>query len=51
VSPSPAVNAPSELNPDEKRWFSLRGGARAKQFALRLKANAQWMMQFLHGGK
>jgi hypothetical protein len=51
VSPSPAVNAPSAPNPDEKRWFSLRGGARAKQFALRLKANAQWMMQFLHGGK
>lgn len=31
--------------------FSLRGGERVKQFAARLKANAQWMKQFLHGGK
>lgn len=31
--------------------FSLRIGERAKQFALRLKTNAQWMKQFLHGGK
>jgi hypothetical protein len=50
VSPSPAVNTTPAPNPEVKRWFSLRGGARAKQFAAKLKANAQWMMRFLHGG-
>jgi hypothetical protein len=28
-----------------------REGERVKQFALRLKADAQWMKQFLHGNK
>jgi hypothetical protein len=28
-----------------------REGKRVKRFELRLKANAQWMKQFLHGGK
>jgi len=51
ASPNPAVNTPPAPNREEKRWFSLRGGERAKQFTLRLKANAQWMKRFLHGGK
>jgi len=51
ASPSPAVNTTPTPNREEKRLFSLRGGERVKQFALRLKANAQWMKQFLHGGK
>lgn len=51
VFPSPAVNTMPAKNPEEKRMFSLRGGARAKQFAVRLKANVKWMKQFLHGGK
>ena len=51
MSLSPAVNAAPAPNAEERRLFSLRGGARAKQFALRLMANALWMKQFLHGGK
>lgn len=51
VSPSPAVNTTPMPNREEKRLFGLRGGERVKQFAVRLKANAQWMKQFLHGGK
>ena len=37
--------------PEIKRWFSLRGGERAKQFALNLRANARWMKRFLHGDR
>ena len=51
LSPSPAVNTTLPPKREEKRWFSLRGGERVKQFAFRLKANAQWMKRFLHGGK
>jgi hypothetical protein len=51
ISPSPAANTSPAPNPEEERLFSLRGGARAKQFALRLMANVRWMKQFLHGGK
>lgn len=51
VSPSPAVNTTPTPKREGKRWFNLRGGERAKQFAIRLKANAQWMKQFLHGGR
>ena len=51
ASPRPAVHATPTPNRKEKRWFSLLGGERAKLFTLRLKANARWMKQFLHGGK
>jgi hypothetical protein len=51
ASPNPAANATPAPNRGEKRWFSLRGGERAKQFTARLKANARWMKQFLHGGR
>jgi hypothetical protein len=37
-------------NSGEKRLLNLWGGERVKQFVVRLKANAQWMKQFLHGG-
>jgi hypothetical protein len=50
ASPDPGVNAAPALKPEAKRWFSLRGGERGKQFALSLKANARWMKRFLHGG-
>jgi len=45
-----AIAAPAP-QPEAKRWFSLRGGERAKQFALNLKANARWMKRFLHGDR
>jgi len=51
ASPSPVINTTPTPNREEKRWFSLRSRERAKQFTLRLKANARWMKQFLHGGK
>lgn len=51
VSPSPAPIATPMPNRGEKRFSSLRGGAWVKQFAFRLKANARWVKQFLHGGK
>ncbi len=47
--PSPAAtSAPIQ---DEQRWFSLRGGARAKQFAANLEVNAKRVKRFLHGAK
>jgi len=49
--PGPAANATPAKDRGAKRWFSLRGGERAKQFALNLKADARWLKQFLHGGK
>jgi len=49
ASPNPAVNATPTLNQEQKRLFSLQGGEGMKQFAAKLKANAQWMEQFLHG--
>ncbi len=51
TSPDPATNAMPAPNREEKRWISLLGGKRAKQFAVRLKANARWLKQFLHGGR
>jgi hypothetical protein len=51
ATPDPAINAAPTPKREEKRWFSLGDGERAKQFALRLKANARWMKQFLHGGR
>lgn len=51
ASPGRAVDATPAPNREKKRWFSLRGGERAKQFALSLKRNVRWMKQFLHGGK
>ena len=50
ASPSPAANTTPAPNSGEKRVLSLWGGERVKQFVARLKANAQWMKQFLHGG-
>jgi hypothetical protein len=39
--------------PDRKelRWSSRLALETLNQFASRLKANARWMKQFLHGGK
>ena len=51
ASPSAAGNTAPAPNAEAMRRLSLRGGARAMQFAHRLKANAQWMMRFLHGEK
>lgn len=48
---SPAVDRTPAPNQEEMRSFSVRGGERAKRFAAKLKANVQWMKQFLHGGK
>jgi hypothetical protein len=50
ASPDPAANTTSTPKRKDQRWFSLRGGERAQQFALSLKANARWMRRFLHGG-
>ncbi len=51
AAPSPAVDRTLAPNQEDKRPFSVRGGERAKRFAAKLKANAQWMKQFLHGAK
>jgi len=51
AAPSPAANATPAPSRGRTRWFSLRGGERAKQFALSLNANVRWMKRFLHGGK
>jgi hypothetical protein len=51
ASPYPAPNATLAPNREDGRWFSLRGGERAKKFALSLRANARWMKRFLHGSK
>jgi len=51
TSTHPAADTASTPKPEVRRWFSLRGGKRAQQFALSLKANARWMKQFLHGGR
>lgn len=50
TSANPAADTTPTPKQAEPRWFSLRGGKRAQQFALSLKANARWMKQFLHGG-
>jgi hypothetical protein len=50
VSPTPAVNTTPAPNSGEKRLLSLWGLERVKQFTVRLKVNAKWMKQFLHGG-
>lgn len=49
--PGAATDATPAPTRQAKRWFSLRGGEKAKQFALSLKTNARWMKQFLHGGR
>ena len=48
---SPAVQATPAPSREAKRLFSRWNGERVKQFAARLKANARWMKQFLHGRK
>ena len=50
---APDSAAPKTPTPtrDEQRWFSLRAGDRAKEFAANLKANTRRVKQFLHGGK
>ena len=50
ASSDTATNATPMPRTEQGRWFSLRGGERGKQFALRLKANTSWIMRFLHGG-
>ncbi len=49
ASPNLASTTPTP-DPQEKRLSSLLDMAWwGKQFAVRLKANARWMKQFLHG--
>jgi hypothetical protein len=48
--PSRAVNVAPAQSSTEKRLISLWGAERVKRFAVRLKANAEWVNQFLHGG-
>lgn len=47
--PEPAVDAASIPNRVERRLFDRRLGDMGKQFALRLRARALWIKQFLHG--
>lgn len=51
VSPSPAVNTTPTPNRVERRLFSRTVGDSLTRFAVALKTNAQWIKQFLHGGK
>lgn len=51
LAASPSVDTRLAPNREEKRRIRLWGGERTKQFAARLKANARWLKQFLHGGK
>ena len=41
----------ADAYPTENNLPRLSDWEWGKQFALRLKANARWMKQFLHGGK
>jgi len=50
VSPSSAVDIAPAPNSGEKRLLSLWVGERVTRFAVRLRANARWVKQFLHGG-
>jgi hypothetical protein len=47
LSARPSISTAPAPNSGEKRLWSLE---RAKQFTVRLKVNAKWMKQFLHGG-
>lgn len=51
VSPNPAVNTTPTPNRVERRLFRRTVGDRLTRFAVGLKSNAQWIKQFLHGGK
>ena len=44
-----AVSAAPLSDREQKRWLRLRVWLWGKQFAVRLKSNALWMKQFLHG--
>ena len=46
-----AINTTRMSDREAKRLFRLRVWVWGKQFAARLKANAQWTRLFLHGGK
>lgn len=50
-SADPAVNTMSTPIRGEKRFFIRRVIDRLHRFAIKLKAYAQWMKQFLHGAK
>jgi len=47
----PEKSHPADPNSPPKRWSSRVILERMQRFAGRLKANARWMKQFLHGGK
>jgi hypothetical protein len=47
----PAASPENTPHPALKRWSSRLVLERLQRFAGRLKANARWMKQFLHGGK
>ena len=47
--PFPAIGAAPQVAQDELRWSSRTARDTLYQFAARLKANARWMKQFLHG--
>ncbi len=51
VSKDQAVDPTPPPKLVKKRFFNLPVGERLKQFAIRLKANAKWTKQFLHGSK
>jgi len=48
MEPQPTTPAP---DPAAKRFSSPLVLEGLKRFAVRLKSNARWMKQFLHGGK
>ena len=48
--PSQAVNMAPAQDSAGKRLLGLWGGERVRRFAARLKANAEWVDQFLHRG-
>lgn len=47
--PFPATGTAPPSAQDELRWSSRMALDTLYQFAARLKANARWMKQFLHG--
>lgn len=50
ASRSPVVSTTPASYSGEKRLLGLWSLERVKQFTVRLKVNAKWMKQFLHGG-
>jgi hypothetical protein len=54
IPTAPVERAPAAIQQEKRpieRRIGMRGAEKAKRFAARLKADVQWIRQFLHGGR